>query len=163
MTQLEEIPSIVKIILAIGLLIGVGIIYMLQLAETGIQMAECVAVTNESYTADNSSVTDLNFDLICTGSVVVFNNSDYSATYGATNYTLDLDAGTITWIGIHNGSAMGINYTHYDRTREEYQTLNSTATSLTNFSTNWLPLIVLAIAIGAIVVYLLREFIAKAK
>jgi hypothetical protein len=160
MVELKEAPNVIIQIVIVALLIGVAMIFFIRMADTSVQMFDCIDVVNDSVTADNTTYQDLDFDLVCDESVVVFNSTN-NFVYGTGNYTLDKTTGQIKWnTRFDNGTTLGLNYSRYNKGELSYVNLNKSSNALSNFST-WWPLIIIALALGIIIAYLLRAFMGQ--
>ena len=161
MKELNEAPVVVKIILITCIFIGVGMIFLMKTGEIGIKMFDCLAISNDTVLANDTAAQPLSHDLLCAVSAV-HNNSNFSQTFASDNYSINMDAGTIIWTGVAaiNGSYIGLNYTYYDKSREEYQTMNKTTSALGSFS-EWWPLMILAFMIGIVLVIIFKGFLIR--
>lgn len=160
--QITGVPAaIVTLIAGVGVavlvLIFVGTLSgsTYQLIEPGIE-ALTGSTINDSFTANNVTAQALTFDDVVTGTLSVVNSTD--DVIGLSNFTVNLDDGTMLLIGTHaqNGTTMFATYTYGDQVIEDH-IKDSIISSFSALETtgDYLPIIVLAVVIALVLTLVL--------
>ena len=152
--EYKYLLQFIVMLIVVGLLVGVGV---LSLNYVGDAARESNIITNESFTvpAQNAKVSLSNGNI--TSFTQIINST--GAVWDASNYSVDLTAGTINNTG-NAGSCTSGDTCYASYKYDDYNTVTKTvttasATAIGEVSTNWLSLIVtigiLAIIIGLVI------------
>lgn len=148
---MQELYKYVLLLVAIGMLIGVGI---LTFDRFGIAVKEDANIVNETIAIAGRSGTTTNDDVTA---VTYFGNSTYNcapANSACVNFTT---AGAITANSTFANASYQISYT-YDRDSTGTTVLSSMATAVSPIASTWLPLITTVLVLAIILTMVIASF-----
>lgn len=152
---MESLKPAIWTIVGLAIFLGVGLAILEGLSTNLRENTDYTSsATNETITLDNGVAVSLaNTHLSANPSSVLVNATGAWANLGSDNYTMDLEAGTLTLTeSAYDTNKSRVTYSYYD----EVESFNSTSTMITKMATVpvWAGILIIVMFAAMIMAYM---------
>lgn len=155
--ETSKLHGFVLLLVLLGMLLGIGVLVLDKFASS---IYDEKTIINESFTVAALDATTALANGNLTTLTRIINSTQ--GVWESTNYTVDLDAGTINNTNNGTSCAEGFTclatYTYKDFEHETKSTLRATVTAMTPVADTWMPLIVTVMILAIILTIVIRSF-----
>lgn len=149
--EMNQLPTIVMIFVAVGMILGIGAIVLGNLSESS---REDTVVTGENLTI--STLTDTTaFSGVINTTVTLYNAT--ADIVPAQNYTINAEGVVLCLAAMCGDGNYNIDYT-YDRITSAAVASNRTIDAITPIASSWASLLITVIVLSIIMVVVIRSF-----